>query len=154
MRRYRIPGTQLPYYMALIKSLIMRFSPILSDTICFNVENPCSPSNKESKNVIIYSPKWIYIEAYNCISNLIIWFFNTCTIGQTTQLFGLFDKILTLWMTYNFNGRQTFFHLIYLIWSSPNFFSSHLFNLAFTQLFFHLILFNLVFTQLFFISFI
>jgi hypothetical protein len=35
-------------------------------------------------------------------------FFNTGTIGQTTQLFGLFNKILILRITYNFNGRQLF----------------------------------------------
>jgi hypothetical protein len=54
-------------------------------------------------------------------------------------------KKLTLWMTYNFNGRQLF--MAYN--SNWRQHSCGFFKTMYRQLFFHLILFNLVFTQLF-----
>ena len=56
------PGTQLLYYMTMI--IITEYDAFQS--ICFNVGNSCSPSNKDSKNVIIRR-KYYFLQAYNCI---------------------------------------------------------------------------------------
>jgi hypothetical protein len=94
----RVRNSRTTVY-GLIIITYMHFSPISSDTNCLNVGNFCNSSTKESNNVIIEG-KWIFLEAYNCIKNLILWNFNTCTIGQTTQIFGVFNKFLTLWMIF------------------------------------------------------
>ena len=98
----------------------MRFNPILSGAIGFHVGNPCSTSDNETKNVLVYR-KQIFFEAYNCIKNLIVCF--------------CYPKYPTFWS--------------WLIILVGCYYSCAFIKTMYRQLFFPLVLFNLIFTQLY-----